>query len=352
VSRFRPEVEALEAYTLREGAVPVKVNQNESPWDWPEELKARAAQRVREIAFNRYPPFDESDLTAALARRWKLTPDCVLVGNGSNEVLQALFAAAAGPGRTVLLPRPSFGLYRQMVWLSGASVAEMALEGAVAYSPATWREAVRRLRPELVVICSPNNPTGAAYATGELEMLLEEAPGLVAVDEAYAEFARETAVPLLNRYDNLVVLRTFSKAWGGAALRLGYALASPGAARQLRKALLPYNVSPVTAALGLLALEEAPLFEGRVRQLVEAREALAAGLAALPGVTVYPSQANFLLLRISGRAGTAVYGALKARGVLVRDVSRGWGLEGCLRLTVGSPQENRAARTALAEVLR
>ncbi len=352
MSRFRPEVEAMAAYAMREGSFPVKVNQNEAPWDWPAEFKEEAVRLVEATAFHRYPPFDEAALTAALAERWGLEPESVLVGNGSNELLQALFLAALGPRRTVCLPSPGFALYGQLALLCGARALNVPMAPDLAYDPPAWRAALRRERPEVLLLCSPNNPTGTGFPAGALDALLDEAPGLVVVDEAYAEFSEEeSARRLLPRRDNLVVLRTFSKAWAGAGLRLGYAMAAPSAALQLRKALLPYNVSPITAGLGALALAHAGWFEERVRRVVAERERLRAALGRLPGLAAYPSEANFFLVRLAGREAGQVHAELKARGVLVRDVSRYPMLEGCLRLSVGTPEENEAVVKALSEVL-
>jgi histidinol-phosphate aminotransferase len=188
MSLFRPEVTALKAYAMREEEYPVKVNQNESPWDWPPELKEEAARAAASVVFNRYPPFDQELLTTALARKWSLVPASVLVGNGSNELLQALFLSALGSGRKVLLPSPSFSLYRQLALLCHGEVKEVLLKDAVAYMPEAWIKAIRREKPTLVLICSPNNPTGSVFPLEALGDLLRETPGLVAVDEAYAEF--------------------------------------------------------------------------------------------------------------------------------------------------------------------
>jgi histidinol-phosphate aminotransferase len=351
MSLFRPDVAALEAYAMREEGCPVKVNQNESPWDWPMELKEESARVAASVPFNRYPPFDEKLLTVELAHNWSLSPASVLAGNGSNELLQALFLSALGPGRKVLLPSPSFSLYRQLALLCHGEMTEVPLVDAVAYEPEVWIKAVRQQKPALTLICSPNNPTGSVFPLDALGDLLAQTPGLVAVDEAYAEFAEGTARIFLPDAENLVVLRTFSKAWAGAALRLGYMLAAPSTVEQVRKALLPYNLSAVTAALGVLALRNARLFESRVRATVAERARLFAELGGLPGLTVYPSQANFILVRLAHGSATEAYEVLKGKGILVRDVSHLPGLERCLRLSVGSPEEDDAVLRALMAVL-
>ncbi len=349
---FRPEVEALQAYAMPDGRSSVKINQNEAPWDWPEELKARACEALATTAFNRYPPFVESSLTRALARRWDLEPASVLVGNGSNELLQGLFTTALGPGRTVCIPSPSFALYAQLAMLSGGRAVPLELAGGVSYDPDLWSAAVRRESPNVVLLCSPNNPTGAVYPAPALEALAQETRALLVVDEAYGDFSAEaSACRLIERHENVVVLRTFSKAWAAAGLRLGYALAAPRTAEQIRKGILPYNLSPLTASMGVLALENAAWFEAGVRRIVAERDRLSAGLGRIEGLTVYPSHANFLLVRLNSLPAARVHELLKNRGVLVRDVSNYPMLQGCLRLSVGTPAENDDALKALSEVM-
>lgn len=351
MSLFRPEVAALKAYAMPDESCTVKVNQNEVPWDWPAKLKAEAARWVDAVAFNRYPPFDEKALTTALAARWGLMPESVIVGNGSNELLQALFLSALGPSRKVLIPSPTFSLYRQLALLTATPVAEVPLKDGLNYMSDAWVKAVRREKPALVLLCSPNNPTGASYPAESLAELLKEAPGLVAVDEAYAEFSSQTARGFLPEAENLVILRTFSKAWGGAGLRLGYLLAAPRIAAQVRKAVLPYNVSPLTAGLGALALRNPLSFEERVRAVVAERTSFKERLGRLQGLLAYPSSANFILVRLEKVSAVSAFDALKRRGILVRDVSHLPGLDRCLRITVGSPEENEAVLAALVEVL-
>lgn len=349
---FRRDVLALSAYTLEEPALPVKVNQNESPWDWPEEVKARALEDLKGLPFHRYPPFRETVLRRELAARFGLRPEGVLVGNGSNELLQALFLACLGPRRALLLPEPTFSLYRQVALLARGRVVSVPLSEDFAYDGKALLDAVKRERPAVTLLCSPNNPTGSVAPLERVADLCLATQGLVAVDEAYGEFAGEEGAASLLRGgpSNLVVLRTFSKAWGAAALRLGYLLTAPAVAREIAKALLPYNVSPLAAALGTVALREGDAFRQRVHRIRGLRESLFERLEAVPGLRVYPSGANFLLVRIGPRA-REVYLRLKERGILVRDVSSGPRLSGCLRVTVGSEEENEALLRALGEIL-
>lgn len=352
MNAFRPEVLALRAYSMEEPPLPVKANQNESPWDWPSDLKREALARLAAAPFHRYPAFRGSRLASLLCEPWGLPEGSCLVGNGSNELLAALFTSCLGEGRPCLLPSPSFSLYRQLVLLARGEVREVALSDDLDYDVEAWLEALRMHSPAIALVCSPNNPTGSLLSAADLRHLLDRAPGIVAVDEAYGEFSGvPSAASLLPERENLVVLRTFSKAWGSAALRLGYLLASPGVAAQLSKALLPYNVSPLAMALGEVALSRKDLFEGRVRDLVQGRIELLEQLGRIEGLRVYPSSANFVLIRFLNLEAGDALSALKERGILVRDVSAHPALSRCLRISVGAPAENAAIARALKEVV-
>ncbi|MEW5763831.1 MAG: histidinol-phosphate transaminase [Acidobacteriota bacterium] len=352
MNAFRPEVLALRAYFMEEPPLPVKANQNESPWDWPEELKREALERLAATPFHRYPAFRGSRLASLLCERWGLPEGSCLLGNGSNELLAALFTACLGEGRSGLIPSPSFSLYRQLILLARGEVREVALSENMDYDLDPWVQALEDFSPAVALVGSPNNPTGSLLPRSGLERLLEAAPGIVAVDEAYGEFSMEpSAASLLPGRDNLVVLRTFSKAWGSAALRLGYLLASPAVAEQVAKALLPYNVSPLALTLGEAALTRREIFEGRVRDLLRSRAELSERLGRIEGLRVYASEANFILVRLERWEAAEVHSALKARGVLVRDVSAHPALRGCLRISVGTPAENDAVLEALKEVV-
>ncbi len=329
----------------------MKLNQNEAPWDWPEALKDQALEAIRNVAFHRYAPLEGTELVPALARRWNQPAEGVLLGNGSNELLLALFLSALGSRRTLLTPEPTFGLYGLLAGVAGAPIRRVPLEGGTAYDPKVWIDTIRRVKPYLVLLCSPNNPTGAAFPLEALPELLAEAPGLVAVDEAYGEFLGESAAKYLPEASNLVVLRTFSKALASAGLRLGYLMGAPEVVRQIRKGLLPHAVSAVTAALGAVALENEGVFLERAAEIVWERDRLFSRLQGLSGLRVYPSRANFLLVRFSRNQARDIFRSLKERGVLVRDVSGQPLLEHCLRFTVGTREENDALLHALEDSL-
>jgi histidinol-phosphate aminotransferase len=351
IERVKPEVRALEAYTLAARPARVKINQNENPFELPEALKREVMEEALRRPWGRYPEFDPRELRAALARFAGWTADGVLVGNGSNELIEALLLVTVAAGTRVVIPEPTFTLYALLTSVLGGEVVRVRTGPDLQYDASALVAAARAQDAALTIVCSPNNPTGSLLATGDVERLCRETPGLVVIDEAYHEFAGTSVVPLLERHANLVVLRTFSKAMALAGLRVGYLLAAPRLVREVDKARLPYNLNFLSEAAALAALRRADVLQASVSRLCLLRDELMAALRALPGVKVHPSQANFFLLELLDAPPRAVFEALYARGILVRDVTRYPGLDRCLRISVGSDEENTALLQALSGVL-
>jgi histidinol-phosphate aminotransferase len=347
----KPAVREIHAYTLAAREARVKINQNENPWDLPESLKRRVLDHALARPWCRYPDFDPRELTEALARFAGWRPDGVLAGNGSNELIEALLLVTVGPGTRVVIPEPTFTLYALLTGILGGEAVRVPLTEELQYDASALVEARKRNEAAVTIVCSPNNPTGTSLSRAALERLCRAGDGLVVVDEAYHEFSGETAVPLLDQHPNLVVFRTFSKALALAGLRVGYLLASPDLVREVNKARLPYNLNFFTQAAALAALDEHDLLHQRVRRLVEERERLLERLADVPGVQAWPSQANFFLLELLTTSPKAVFEALYRRGVLVRDVSGYPMLSRCLRISVGTPEENDTFLHALGAAL-
>jgi histidinol-phosphate aminotransferase len=347
----KPEVRALRAYTLAAREAAVKLNQNENPWDVPAPLKQLVLERVAARAWSRYPAFEPRALRTALAAFAGWRADGILAGNGSNELIQALLLVSVGPGTPVVIPEPTFTLYAQLATILGGELVRVGLDAALQYDVQALRAARAARSAPVTIVCSPNNPTGSVLPAEAVARLCAEADGLVVVDEAYHEFSGTSVLPLLAEHSNLVVLRTFSKAMALAGLRVGYLLAAPELVREVDKARLPYNLNLVSETAALALLEQPELLAERVRELVRLREALAERLAALPGVRVHPSQANFLLFELEHADARAVFEALHRRGVLVRDVTGYPRLERCLRVSVGSADENETFLHALGTAL-
>ena len=346
----KPAVRAAAAYTLAARRAPVKINQNENPYDMPEAVKRRVLEQALARPWSRYPDFDPKELREKLAAFSAWRPDGILCGNGSNELIEALLLVTVGAGTRVVITEPTFTLYALMTTVLGGEGIRVRLTEELEYDVPALRTAHRQ--NGMTIICSPNNPTGNHLSSAAVRDLAEDG-GLVVVDEAYHEFAEESVVPLLAEHPNLVVLRTFSKAMGMAGLRVGYLLASPELVREVNKARLPYNLNFFSQAAALAAIDEYPaVLLPNVERLIRLREALASSLEALPGLRVYPSRANFLLVELREADPKAVFEGLYERGVLVRDVTSYPMLERCLRISVGSETENATLLEAMSAALR
>jgi histidinol-phosphate aminotransferase len=336
--------------------VEVRLNTNESPEAPPEGFLDELAGAVRESAgLNRYPDRDARLLRTALAEVHGVRPEQVWCANGSNEVLQALLLAYGGPGRRVALFEPTYALHSHLAKLTRSTLVVGQRDGDFLVAPGE-AERVTALQPDVILLCSPNNPTGLSEPRSTIEGLLSAAgEGLLVVDEAYGQFADWSAVELVDAAApaagaSPVVVRTFSKAWALAGLRLGYAVARPEVIEALTAASLPYHLDSLKQLAGVLALRHDDEMRARVERIVAARSMLAGGLASL-SVEVWPSDANFLLFRPLHHDAHQVWEGLVARSVLVRELS-GWErLKGCLRVTVGTTRECERFLEALAEVL-
>lgn len=354
MSRFvRAEVRALRAYALDLSPCRFKLDQNEVPWELPRRIKEEVARRLVDREWARYPDFHAARLRQRLAEAHAWTSDGVLVGNGSNELLAATMAAVGGPGREILGLAPSFGLYPVFALQSGARYRAVGPRADLVLPTDELEREIDRDPRRPVLVASPNNPTGEAIPPATIARWarkLAEADAPLLLDNAYGEFCRHDYRPLLARHANLVIFRTFSKAWSLAGLRLGYLLAAPELVSEILKVKLPYNLGLAGAIAGELALDNAALVERRVRLLV-ARRAQWRELLAASQEQVFDSEANFLLIRNETERSLLVKGLLAERGIRVRDVSSGPGLEGCLRFSIGTGTALRAVARAMDELL-
>ena len=366
---LRGQLAALGGYHSAQTAAPVRLNTNESPYPPPVAWRRELAEAVAAVDFHRYPDRNATELREAIAMLHGVVPEEVFCANGSNEVLQCLLLAFGGLGRRALVFEPTYALHAHIAGLVGMEVVSEPRDADFRVDPGRAAAAFERVEPEVVFLCSPNNPTGALEDPGVVAAVVEGAPGLAVVDEAYGQFSDWSAMSL--RVDSappshrsppsppsrpasaegLVVVRTFSKTWAMAGARLGYLVAHPDVVGGCQAAALPYHLSAQTQLAGLLALRYGTEMAERVRDVADSREQLAKGLNALD-VDSWPSDANFVLFRPRGSQARRVWEDLLAGGVLVRDFSSRPGLEGCLRVTVGTPAENERFLEALAGALR
>ncbi len=349
---IKPSVRGQAAYTLSAPVARRKLNQNESPYDFPPALKQKVLDEVAGAPWQRYPEFAPPALLERLAGHYGWRADGILIGNGSNELIQATLSVSLGAGDVVVAPSPTFSLYRLLTNVLGGRYRPVPMGREFEFDLDGVIESAVREQARVVVLNSPNNPTGSALPAGAVERVLEETGALVVCDEAYQEFGGPTAIPLLGRTSRLVVLRTFSKALGMAGLRFGLALAHPAVTRELAKGKLPYNVNLVTLAAASEALENVDILSARARELVETRQSFSRRVRAVAGLTLYPSAANFVLIRCERLPAREVFRRLlDEHGILVRDVSTSPELADCLRISIGTPDDMAAAAAALEAIL-
>jgi histidinol-phosphate aminotransferase len=346
---IKPEVRGLSAYTLKHFDADVKLDQNENPYELPADLKREVLDRMLHRPWGRYPEFVPAAMIRTLAKFTGWHEEGILVGNGSNELIQASLTVTLGPGRRLAIPQPTFTLYKLMATALQAQVNELFLNSEhFVFDVDKLIDASKT--SDVLVVCTPNNPTGNLLERDALIAILKNAKGLVLVDEAYHEFSGQTAFPLLSEYRNLVVLRTFSKAMAMAGLRFGYMMAHPEVTREINKAKLPYNVNIFTLAAAEIVIERHSVLNRGITSLIQERERVFAELQKRPAISAFPSKANFILVR-TAKPARELFDALYKQGVLVRDVSSYPLLDRCLRISIGMPDENNRFLAALDQVL-
>ena len=346
---IKPAVRALRAYTLSPHRASVKLNQNENPWDAPTRIREEVLRRFAARKWSRYPDFVPVSLHERLAEFAGWKADGIIAGNGSNELIQALLMVTIATGKTVLISEPTFALYRQVATVLDGEVESVSLTAGLQYDSEALQKIVEQRQPDVTIICSPNNPTGCVIDEVSLRTLLRTSRGLVVIDEAYHEFGEHSVVPLLEEHENLIVLRTFSKAMAFAALRIGYLLGSPDLVREIRKAVLPYNLNAFSQIAAEVAVEN---YESElrplVRNIISERERLFAELSKINGLSPVLSKGNFMVVK-SATDPTRIFADLLKRDILVRDVSSYPMLREYFRVSVGTPDENDRLLKALNE---
>lgn len=346
----RPDVAMRAGYHSPQVDVDVRLNTNESPFAPPAEFLDEVAAKVAQIDWHRYPDRAATELRERLAEHHGVTPEQVFVANGSNEVLQTVALTYAGPGRTVAVFEPTYAMHSQIAKIAGSDVAVGNRAPDLSLDLAEVRRVVTEADPAITFVCSPNNPTGMVESRDVVEAVLDLAPGLVVVDEAYAQFAPWSALDLLDDDLPMVVTRTFSKTWSMAAARLGYLVGPSWVVDELDKVVLPYHLDALKQAAGVVALDHVEAMNERVSLLVEERGRVIAGLTELP-VDVWPSSSNFVLFRPQERSGDDVWQSLLDDSVLVRNCASWPGLDNCLRITIGTRDEDDRFLAALRKAL-
>lgn len=347
---LREDLRHIKAYDARQQSFILKLDANESPYGLPLEIRFQlASDLLNGINYQYYPNTNADRLRDKLASRLNLERDNILIGNGSDELLQIISTAFAGYGDKVLCPSPGFGMVAYYASLAGAKPINYPLDDRFQYSLDGIKRAIQVHRPKVLHICSPNNPAGSVMEIADIINLANSYEGIIVVDEAYYEFWGQSMAALVNMFPNLVVLRTFSKAYGLAGLRVGYLISNKELVSQIYKIKPPYNVNSFSQRAAELILDHTDLYKERVAEIIEAREDLTKKLAGLKGVFPYPSKANFILAKVGD--SKAIYKGLLDKGILVRHFLGHPLLNDYLRISVGLKKDNEFILRSMAEAI-
>jgi histidinol-phosphate aminotransferase len=351
MSRYlRADVQGMHGYAVQPSAGFVKVDTMENPFRLPSELRRALGERLAEVALNRYPAERGDVLRAELAKHANMPEGCdIMLGNGSDELISLLTLAADVPGNVVMAPLPGFVMYEMSAKLQGLKFVGVPLTPAFELDGPAMLAAVREHQPALLYIAYPNNPTANLWDDSIVDAIIEAAPGLVVIDEAYQPFAARDSLERLRRHEHVVLMRTMSK-FGLAGVRIGYLMGRKALIAEVDKLRPPFNISVLNCEAALFALEHVDEYAKQAATIRAEREKLSRGIAALPGVHAFPSEANMILARVPD--AKRVFEGMRARGVLIKNVS---GLHpllaDCIRITIGTPDENPLTLAALRGAL-
>ena len=346
VGLVRPQVRALSAYHVDETAVRIKLDAMENPFLLPAAMQQEIARVVRNMPINRYPDPSGKDVKKAIASIWKMKPEQMILGNGSDELIQAIILAFGGP---VLIPVPTFAMYDITSRALAQAVVTVPLDGDFDLDAKQMLIKAKEYKAKVIFLACPNNPTGNRFSDKAVRTILDNANAAVVIDEAYFSFSGKTWLPLLKKYPNMIILRTLSKI-GFAGLRIGVLIASEELVEELNKIRLPYNINSLSQAVAVAALKHRKVLDQQISLLISERRKLYNALSRIQGLSAYPSETNFILFRTT-RDATRVYTRLKQAGILIKNLNKPGPLKNCLRVTVGKPEENSAFLRALGSIL-
>lgn len=350
LDKIKPNVRAITAYTLAPLEAPIKINQNENPFGMPREIKEEVLRRAMNHDWGRYPNFVPTSLLEKLAGYTGWRADGVMAGNGSNEMIQSVVNSIVEKGVRVVLPEPTFSVYRQVINVAGGEIISVPLNEDLTFNFPRLASKIVTAKADLVIICSPNNPTGCVISARDVATIARNSDGIIVVDQAYLEIGGEDFIPLLSEHKNLVILRTFSKAMAMGGLRVGYCLAAPELIREFNKAKMPYSLNFFSMTAAEVALENLSLLRPLVEKMRLERERLFAELQKFDGLFIpVPSAANFFCVK-TAIPPKELFEALHARGILIRDISKAPMLSEYVRISVGTPEENDKLIAALREI--
>ncbi len=347
VRLIKPQIRKLAAYHIDETPCRIKLDAMENPFSLPALVQREIAKAVSSASINRYPDPSGKELKKAIAGLWGMKPTNMVLGNGSDELIQAIMLAFGGP---TLIPVPTFAMYDITSRALAQTVVTVPLDKNFDLDAVLLLKKAKASKAKVIFLACPNNPTGNRFSDKAVRTILDKADAAVVLDEAYFSFSGKSYLPLLQKYPNLIVLRTLSKI-GFAGLRIGVLAASAAIVAELNKIRLPYNINTLSQVAAVTALKHKNIIERQISLLISERENLYNALAQMKGVTVYPSETNFILLRTTTDA-TAVYENVKKAGILIKNLNKPGPLKNCLRVTIGTMEENREFLKTLKTILR
>ncbi len=347
ISLVKPNVRGLAAYHIDETPVRIKLDAMENPYTMPDGVRRELAAAVRKTPINLYPDPSGKELKKAIGALWGMKPDQMILGNGSDELIQTIVLAFGGP---VLIPAPTFAMYDITSRALAQDVVSVPLDGGFDLDADTMIRKAKASGAKVIFLACPNNPTGNRYSDRAVRKMLDYTNTAVVIDEAYYSFSGKSYLPLLKKYPNMIILRTLSKI-GFAGLRIGVLTASRPLVNELNKIRLPYNINSLSQTVATAVLKHRKVIDRQISLLISERKKLYNALSRLAGVTAYPSETNFILFRTTSDA-SGIHKRLKQQEILVKNLSKPGPLKNCLRVTVGTSQENREFLRTLGEILK
>ncbi len=343
---IKPSILRLSAYHIDETPVRIKLDAMENPFPMPDAVRRELEAIIRKAPINLYPDPSAKELKKAIASLWGMKPEQMLLGNGSDELIQAIILAFGGP---VVAPVPTFAMYDITARALSQKVVTVPLDVDFDLDADVVLKSAKTNKAKVIFLACPNNPTGNRFSDTAVRKILERAEAAVVIDEAYFSFSGKTYLPLLRQYPNMIVLRTLSKI-GFAGLRLGVLAASRNVVEELNKIRLPYNINSLSQAVATAALKHRNVLDRQISLLISERKRLYNILSKLPGMTAYPSETNFILFRTAQDAAS-IHRKLKQAGILIKNLNKPGPLKNCLRVTIGTPAENREFIGKLKDIL-
>ncbi len=346
-SLVKPNVRKLAAYHVDETPVRIKLDAMENPFTMPDAVRREFAAAVRQAPINLYPDPSGNKLKKAISAMWGMKPDQMILGNGSDELIQTIILAFGGP---VLIPAPTFAMYDITSRALAQKVVCVPLDEQFDLDADRMIEKAKTAKAKVLFLACPNNPTGNRFSDKAVRKILDRTNAAVVIDEAYYSFSGKTYLPLLKAYPNMVILRTLSKI-GFAGLRIGVLTASGPLVDELNKIRLPYNINSLSQSVATAVLKHQKVINRQISLLISERKKLYNAFSQLSGVTAYPSETNFILIRTMADA-TVVHRKLKQQGILIKNLNKPGPLKNCMRVTIGTPEENREFLRALKKILK